>query len=66
VLAFNLPGHDEQILELSSKEQGRIFSFAGRSYQVVEIDLKSNHLTIVKKDPRVLEDAEKRFQFKGL
>jgi hypothetical protein len=66
VLAFNLPGQDEQILELSSKEEGRIFSFAGRSYQVVEIDLKSNHLTIVKKDPRVLEDVEKRFQFTGL
>ena len=61
-----LPGHDEQNFELSSKEQGRVFSLAGRSYQVVEIDLKSNHLTIVKKDPRVLEDIEKKFKFTGL
>lgn len=63
--AFNLPGHDEQSLELSSKEQGRLISLSGRSYQVVEIDLKSNQITIVKKDPRVLEDIEKKFTFTG-
>lgn len=63
--AFNLPGYDEQNFELSSKELGRIISLSGRSYQVVEIDLKSNQITIVKKDPRVLEDIEKKFTFTG-
>ena len=66
MFAFNLPGHDEQSFELSSKDQGRVISLSGRSYQVVEIDLKSNHITIVKKDPRVLEDTEKKFTFTGL
>lgn len=66
IFTFNLPGHDEQSFELSSKDQGRVISLSGRSYEVVEIDLKSNHLTIVKKDPRVLEDTEKIFKFTGL
>jgi hypothetical protein len=64
--AFNLPGYDEQKFELSSKEEGRVISLSGRSYEVVEINLRSNHLTIVKKDPRVLEDTEKKFKFTGL
>jgi len=62
---FNLPDQETKNINLSSKDEGKIFSFAGRTYEVTEIDLKSNYLTIVKKDPRVLEDIEKKFKFTG-
>jgi hypothetical protein len=60
---FNLPDYDAQNIEISSKDEGRIISLSGRSYEVVKIDLKSNQITIVKKDPRILEDIEKSFKF---
>ena len=62
---FNLPDQETKNINLSSKDEGKIFSLAGRTYEVTEIDLKSNYLTIVKKDPRVLEDIEKKFKFTG-
>lgn len=59
---FNLPGHDAQNIEISSKDEGRVLSLAGRTYEIVNIDLESNQITLIKKDPRILEDIEKSFK----
>lgn len=63
IFSFSLPSHDEQTVEITSKDEGKIFSFAGRNYEVVKIDLEMNQITLKKKDPRVLENTEKVFNF---
>ena len=63
IFSFSLPSHDEQTVEITSKDEGKIFSFAGRNYEVVKIDLEMNQITLKKEDPRILENTEKVFNF---
>jgi hypothetical protein len=62
---LTLPLAASQDVEISSKDEGRIFSLSGRTFHVKQIDLKANRITLIKKDPRVLEDIEKTFSFLG-
>jgi len=60
---LTLPLTPPQDIEISSKDEGRTFSLSGRTFHVKQIDLKANRITLIKKDPRVLEDIEKTFSF---
>jgi hypothetical protein len=62
---LTLPPAASQDVEISSKDEGRTFSLSGRTFHVKQIDLKANRITLIKKDPRVLEDIEKTFSFLG-
>ena len=59
----SLPGLTPEEFTFESSDQGRVFDFGGRRYQISNIDFENKMIRVVKQDPRSAEDTFQSFSF---
>lgn len=60
---LSLPDISEEKLEFSNKEIGKEFSFSGRKFNILSINLENKTIEISKSDPRDPENITKVFNY---